>query len=111
MRWRTLPVELFLLAFLGVFLVYPLLYIFPGSASEEVLTVSLTSLGDSPESRAGSVRLVAARANEQALHAELFGLLASPVNVEFLQFFPSIEQAMRDECGVTLTFILRELVS
>src|SRR5437867_2760533 len=32
MRWRTLPIELFLLAFLAVFLVYPLLYIFPGSA-------------------------------------------------------------------------------
>lgn len=34
MRWRTLPVELFLLAFLAVFLVYPLVYVLPGAASE-----------------------------------------------------------------------------
>jgi iron(III) transport system permease protein len=39
MRWRTLPVELLLLAFLAVFLVYPLAYIIPGSASDEELLV------------------------------------------------------------------------
>lgn len=39
MLWRTLPIELLLLGFLGVFLVYPLAYIIPGSASDEELQV------------------------------------------------------------------------
>ncbi len=49
---RTFLVELLLLAFLFVFLVYPLLYVIPGAASDEVWHVQLTSLGDSSEQRA-----------------------------------------------------------
>jgi iron(III) transport system permease protein len=35
MRWRTLPIELLLLAFFAVFLLYPLAYVIPGAASDE----------------------------------------------------------------------------
>lgn len=52
MRWRTLPVELLLLAFLGVFLVYPVIYVVPGSASEEEFVVRLHTLGESSEQKA-----------------------------------------------------------
>ena len=41
MRRATLPIELLLLAFLGVFLLYPLAYILPGSASDEELEIVL----------------------------------------------------------------------
>jgi iron(III) transport system permease protein len=45
MRWRTLPVELLLLAFLAVFLIYPLAYVIPGAASDEDYEVRLTRNG------------------------------------------------------------------
>src|SRR5262249_7519531 len=45
MRWRTLPLELLLLAFLAVFLLYPLAYIIPGAASDEDYLVRVTSQG------------------------------------------------------------------
>src|SRR5262249_25769477 len=41
MRWRTLPVELLLLAFFAVFLLYPLAYVLPGAASDEEYDVVL----------------------------------------------------------------------
>jgi iron(III) transport system permease protein len=44
MRWRTLPVELALLLFLGVFLVYPLVYVVPNSASDVVFHVRILDL-------------------------------------------------------------------
>jgi iron(III) transport system permease protein len=43
MRWRTLPIELLLLAFLAVFLLYPLGYVVPGAASDEDYTVQVES--------------------------------------------------------------------
>jgi iron(III) transport system permease protein len=52
MRLRTLPVELLLLSFFGLFLVYPLAYVLPGSASDEDFAVRLTSLGASDKARA-----------------------------------------------------------
>jgi iron(III) transport system permease protein len=51
MRWRALPVKLLLLAFLAVFLVYPLVYVLPGAASEESYRVVLTSLGTASEQK------------------------------------------------------------
>jgi iron(III) transport system permease protein len=72
MRWRTLPVELLLLAFLGFFLVYPLAYLIPGAASDEEYQVRLLSFGDSAEQRAGVLALVLqgrpATAEARALH-------------------------------------------
>jgi ABC-type spermidine/putrescine transport system permease subunit II len=44
LRWGTLPAELLILAFLGVFLVYPLVYVIPGSASEEAWDVLLLQM-------------------------------------------------------------------
>lgn len=55
MRRRTLPVELLLLAFLAVFLLYPLAYVIPGAASEEDFAVRLLSLGETPEQKANVV--------------------------------------------------------
>jgi iron(III) transport system permease protein len=52
MRWRTLPVELLLLAFLAVFLLYPLAYVMPAAASDEDYEVRLTGLGDTPQEQA-----------------------------------------------------------
>jgi iron(III) transport system permease protein len=51
MRWRTLPVELLVLAFLGVFLVYPLAYIVPGAFSDVDHVVVLRSVGEESEAR------------------------------------------------------------
>src|SRR5581483_6011844 len=55
MRRRTLPVELLLLAFLAVFLLYPLAYVIPGAASEEDFAVRLLSLGETPEQKANVI--------------------------------------------------------
>lgn len=52
MRWRTWLLKLLLLAFLAVFLLYPLVYVIPGAASDEDFAVQLLSFGDTPESRA-----------------------------------------------------------
>jgi len=49
MRWRILLVELLLFAFLAIFLLYPIFYILPGAASDEVFHVRITSLGDTPQ--------------------------------------------------------------
>jgi iron(III) transport system permease protein len=59
MHWRTLPVELFLFAFLAVFLLYPLAYVLPGSASDEDFQVQLLSLGETAEQRAHVAALLA----------------------------------------------------
>src|SRR5438128_2032022 len=57
-RWSTLPIELALLAFLAVFLLYPLVYVIPGSASDEAYQVRLLSLGETSESRAKVVTVL-----------------------------------------------------
>ncbi|HEV3257167.1 MAG TPA: iron ABC transporter permease [Gemmataceae bacterium] len=62
MHWRTLPVELLLLAFLAVFLLYPLGYVIPGAASDEDYEVRLLSLGKSAAAQA-KVSAVLAQAN------------------------------------------------
>jgi iron(III) transport system permease protein len=59
-RWRTVPVELLVLAFLGVFLVYPLAYILPNAASDEDYAVVLRSLPEEPEAKARVAVLLAA---------------------------------------------------
>src|SRR5947209_990472 len=58
MRWRTLPVELLLLAFLAVFLLYPLAYILPGSASDEEYHVRLVGFSDDPGQRAQALAVL-----------------------------------------------------
>jgi iron(III) transport system permease protein len=50
-RWRTLPLELLLLIFFAIFLIYPLAYVIPGSASDDEYHVRLTSLPEQPEQK------------------------------------------------------------
>src|SRR5438132_11370268 len=52
MRWRTKPIEVLLLAFFAVFLIYPLAYVFPGSASDEDYQVRLLSFGEQRQQKA-----------------------------------------------------------
>ena len=59
MRWRTLPVELLLLAFFAVFLLYPLVYVLPAAASDEDFAVRLLSLGESSEQKARVLTVLA----------------------------------------------------
>jgi iron(III) transport system permease protein len=58
MRRRTLVIELLLLAFLGFFLVYPVVYVVPGSASEDDFTVRLDGLGETAEQKAQVVAVL-----------------------------------------------------
>lgn len=59
----------------------------------------------------GSVRLSAPREEnlDEQLRRQLASLLATPINVDYLQFFPSVEEVRRDEAATTITLILREL--
>jgi iron(III) transport system permease protein len=59
MRGRTLAVKLVLLALLGAFLVYPLVYVVPGAASDEEYHVRLVRLGDSPGEKAQALAILA----------------------------------------------------
>lgn len=67
---RTLLIELLLLAFLAVFLLYPLVYVIPGSAREESFAVRLLSLGETPEQKAHVIAELSA-ANPQAVGMRL----------------------------------------
>ncbi|MFL5244839.1 MAG: ABC transporter permease [Gemmataceae bacterium] len=49
---RMLPLKLALLVFFGLFLIYPLVYIIPNSASDVVFEVRLLDLGSTPQDRA-----------------------------------------------------------
>lgn len=60
---------------------------------------------------AGRVRLKALRQQEEPLHRELLSLIATPVDVGYLQFYPVIEQADRDGMTVSITLILREVAA
>src|SRR5438270_6879719 len=44
--------QILLLAFFAVFLIYPLAYVFPGSASDEEYRVRLLAFGDTPQEKA-----------------------------------------------------------
>lgn len=59
----------------------------------------------------GSVHLIARRETyaEDELRAYLAQIVAMPINVDYLQFFPSIEAVRRDEATTAVTLILREL--
>ena len=57
---------------------------------------------------AGAVRLIAARAEEEALRAALFRLLATPVTVDVLQFYPTLDRIERDDADVCVTLTVQE---
>lgn len=52
MRRQTWPIEILVLGFLAVFLIYPLAYVLPGSASDEDFQVRLEHLGDTAADKA-----------------------------------------------------------
>jgi len=58
MRFRTLPLELLILAFLAVFLLYPLAYVIPGSASDEEYQVQLLGWPESAEQKVQLLQLL-----------------------------------------------------
>ncbi len=57
----------------------------------------------------GRARLIALKSDEQALQRELLSLIATPVDVDYLQFYPIVEQAAQDGPTISLTLILREV--
>ena len=57
----------------------------------------------------GSVRIVAALGDETALHVALIRLIATPIDLDFLQFFPAVDQLHRDQTAVRVTLVLREV--
>src|SRR5260370_89506 len=73
MRRRTLPLELLLLAFFVVFLLYPLAYVIPGSATDEEYQVRLTSFGQGAEHKA-QVLLVLAKSDSATTLTGSFAL-------------------------------------
>jgi hypothetical protein len=57
----------------------------------------------------GSVELVAPRNEEERLRRAILHLAATPVDVDYLQFFPAVESVRRDHKLVRATLVLREL--
>jgi hypothetical protein len=60
--------------------------------------------------RFGSARLVASSAAGPRLRAALVDLLATPVDVGFLQFFPAIDRIERSNGSISVLLVLREQV-
>lgn len=56
----------------------------------------------------GMTRLWAKPEYEWDFHAEIFRILASPVDVDYLQLYPVVTEVSRDT-GTTVTFVLREM--
>jgi hypothetical protein len=59
----------------------------------------------------GRARITAMRQDEEALQRELLSLIATPVDVGYLQFYPVIEQAARDGMTLSIALILREVAT
>jgi len=57
---------------------------------------------------AGMARVRVAAAHEAEFHEEIYQLLADPVDVDYLQFYPVITEVSRG-LGTTITFVLREM--
>jgi iron(III) transport system permease protein len=71
MRRSTWPIELLLLAFLVVFLLYPLAYVIPAAASDTDYEVRLVALGSEPEQKAQALVLLQNMNPDEALPAML----------------------------------------
>jgi iron(III) transport system permease protein len=93
MRWRTKPIELLLLAFFVVFLLYPLAYVFPGSASDENYAVRLLSFGQRPQ----EVLAILLKARPEAPPVEKVSL---PLTVET---FPPARKRNAEELALKLS--------
>ena len=73
---------------------------FDGNAWRDEFTQILASTG--------TARLWASSERESDLNVETFRILATPVDVDYLQLYPVITEVSRDS-GTTLTFVLREM--
>lgn len=58
----------------------------------------------------GTARLKCRRENEGQLHAEIYRLLAQPIDVDYLQFYPAIDEIKRDEASTTIGLAFKELL-
>ncbi|MFC1482245.1 protein DpdJ [Myxococcota bacterium] len=58
----------------------------------------------------GAVRLCCQRKEETTLRREMPQLLTSPIDCDFLQFYPAIERIEREVGQVSIVFVLRELL-
>lgn len=59
----------------------------------------------------GRVELVAPREHGESLQRDVLQLLATPVDVDFLQFYPMVEQVVRTNDTDVITLILREIAA
>ena len=57
----------------------------------------------------GMARLRADHIDESEFHGDLYRLLASPVDVDYLQFYPNISRVTRDDRGTVVTLVLSEV--
>ena len=53
-------------------------------------------------------RVYASAERESEFHAEIYRILADPVDVDYLQLYPVITEVARGT-GTTVTFVLREM--
>jgi hypothetical protein len=60
--------------------------------------------------QSGTVRLKCRRENEEQLHAEIYQLLAQPIYVDYLQFYPVIDEIKRDEASIIIKLAFKELL-
>ena len=56
----------------------------------------------------GMARLRADRESQSSFHKEIYRILASPIDVDYLQLYPSVSEVNRGN-GTTVTFVLREM--
>jgi len=74
MHRRMLPLKLALLFFFGVFLIYPLAYVIPNSASDVVFQVLVLDLGSTPKDRANVLALLLKSFPDQQFSEKSFSL-------------------------------------
>lgn len=106
-RWGTLPAELLILLFLGVFLVYPLVYVIPGSASEEAWDVELLEIDSNPDKQVALITLL------RELHPEAGDRIAIKTPY-LLRRFPTEPRAKElakkfDEAGARVRVVRQQI--
>lgn len=57
----------------------------------------------------GATRLFAEPGNEEKLKDGLLRMIATPVSIDFLQFFPAVERIVTDGRGLSATVVLRDV--
>ncbi len=58
--------------------------------------------------KSGVVRVCITSENEPKFHQDIYQILAEPIDVDYLQFYPVITEVSRGQ-EITITFVLREL--